>query len=145
MYNELNTYVDARIVEANATISGSADDFVKMDIDLDIELISDNQKHNHYMTKINSYEERESQAEIYDFDAEIELSFIIPNSDTVKYKAVMDNYVWVLVKKIRATRYYNPSDTIAIFIQQVGIKDGNQFNEGEFNPKITLKGYTVVT
>lgn len=139
MYNELSTYIDARIAEVNATITGTADDLIKIDAMIDISELPENQKHNRYMLKIEEYTDNGAyESKVYDGEALIELSFLIPNSDTVKYKNVLDNYIHVLLGKIRDTPKYNSGSTFKSEIVKVGCSKMNNFEEGEFKPEIKL-------
>lgn len=145
MYSEFETYTDARITEVNATLSGTANDFVKMDIDIDPLDLSDNQKHNRYMFKFESYEDNGThESKVFEGTGVIELSFLLPNSDTVKYKNVVDNYVHVLMNKIRVTRkYINGANTFSFEILSCACRKMNEFVEGEFKPEIVL-GFKAV-
>src|SRR5688572_25989893 len=137
-YELFDTYIGLRVAEVNATITGTDNDFLKANIDINQSLLSSNQKDKSWMLKFDSYEEHEAEAEVYDFEASIELSFLMTQSDTVKYKNVMNTYIRALVRKIRATRSYE-SGGWAVHIDKVGMSDGNNFDEGTFQPKITLK------
>ena len=148
LYNELDTYVIARVAELNATLSGTVDDLVKIDADLDPDMLPENQKHNRYMLKIDKYEDRQTEAPSFDIDLTIELKFLLPNNDTSKYLAVIDNYIHVLVMKIYRTNKYSVSG-FSFECTKVGASDLNNFGVGEFqseySPKINLTGLMVIT
>jgi hypothetical protein len=137
MYTEFSTYIDARITEVNATISGTTNDLVKIDADLDIDMLPENQKHNRYMLKFESYDESNDEAPVYEVNAVIELKFLIPNNDTTKYLTIIDSYVQALVKKIRATDNYE-SSAWGLTIKKVGARKLNEFKDGEYSPEIII-------
>jgi hypothetical protein len=143
IYSYINTWADARITTVNASISGTVNDFFKVTTGLEIELVSSNQKEKHYVLKIERCEERVNEANVFDFEGLIELSFILTQADTVKYQAIIDTYLWALVKNIKANHRYAPNTTFLFECEQAGFDKGNDFDEGTFIPTITLKGYVV--
>lgn len=140
MYTEFSTYIDARITEVNATLSGTDNDLVKIDADLDIDMLPENQKHNRYMLKFESYEDTGTQlSKVFEGEAVIELKFLIPNNDTTKYLTVIDSYIHVLMNKIRSTPKYISGNTFKSEVIKVGARKLNDFpKDGEYSPEITM-------
>lgn len=96
------------------------------------------------MLKLESYEEDpDYEANVYNYEALIEFTFLLPNSDTTKYQTVIDSYIQAFVKKIKATPQYNASATFKLEVKTVGAQDLNKFDDGEFKPTLKLTGQII--
>ena len=146
MYSELSTYIDARIAEVNAGITGADNDLVKIDADINGAELPDNQNNNRYILKIDNYQANQSEDRDYNVNLIIEFKFQIANYDATKYQVIMDNYIYALIKNILTTNYYD--GTIEPFHFEayvVGLKNGNQFDSAKeiFSPEVTIEGLVV--
>ena len=136
MYNEISTYLDARFAEINNSISGTANDWLK------VSLLGEKPESN----KLNSYRlllEEDGRAFDYDapaFDvtANVELSFIIPNGDVTKYQSLIDTYIHSLVKHISNNASYEYSSAWSMNVIECSAGNLGDIQDGELNVELTL-------
>jgi len=136
MYNEISTYLDARFAEINNSISGTANDWLK------VSLLGEKPESN----KLNSYRLLlEEDGRAFDYDApafevtaNVELSFIIPNGDVTKYQSLIDTYIHSLVKHISNNASYEYSSSWSMNVIECSAGNLGDIQDGELNVELTL-------
>lgn len=135
MINEISTYLDLRFAEVNSSISGTTNDFIKTTI---LTELAENQKEKSYRLTLEDIVEMESEAQQYLVKGIVEVSFLIPNFDSIKYHPIIDTYVHALIKQIRVNSNYKYSSQWFLEVLKVSGGNLNKFNNEEFKCEITL-------
>mgnify|MGYP007083428899 CR=1 FL=1 len=137
MYNEISTYLDARIAEINNSISGTANDWLKVSL---LGEKPESGKQTSYRLLIEDIEEDETiSAPAFNVTANVELSFLIPNGDATKYQSLIDSYVHTLVKHIRNNASYTYSSAWRLNVMKVGASPLNEIEDGVLNTTLTME------